>query len=76
MKKQFFVMAFLCLSATVLTSCSNDDEIEEVEKQNSYKTMSTPSTDTGIGGTTPGNGNTDDDDGKDKGGIKVPGPKK
>ena len=76
MKKQFFVMAFLCLSATVLTSCSNDDEIEEVKQQNNYQIMSTPSSGTGIGGTNPGNGNTDDDDGKDKGGIKVPGPKK
>jgi len=76
MKKQFFVMALLCLSATVLISCSNDDEIEEVKQQNSYQTMSTPSTDTGIGGTNPGNGDKDNDDGKDKGGIKVPGPKK
>lgn len=76
MKKQFFVMALLCLSATVFTSCSNDDEIEEVNQQNSYQTMSSTPTDTDIGGPNPGNGNTDDDDGKDKGGIKVPGPKK
>lgn len=76
MKKQFFVMALLCLSATVLTSCSNDDELEEVKHQNSYQTMSTSSTDTNIGGTNPGNGNTDDDEDKDKGGIKIPAPKK
>lgn len=75
MKKQFFVMAFLCLSATVFTSCSNDDEIEEVKHQNSYQTMSTPSTGTGLGGTNPENGDDDGDD-KDTGGIKVPGPKK
>ena len=76
MKMHFFVTALVCLSAAVFTSCSNDDEIEEVNQQNSYQTMSSTPTDTGIGGTNPGNGNTDDDDGKDKGGIKVPGPKK
>lgn len=75
MKKQFFVMALLCLSATVFTSCSNDDEIEEVKQQNYYQTMSTSSTGTGIGGTNPGNGDTDGDN-KDKGGIKFPNPKK
>jgi len=75
MKKQFFVMAFLCLSATVFTSCSNDDEIEEVKHQNSYQTMSTLPTGIGLGGNNPGNDDDKDKD-KDTGGIKIPGPKK
>ena len=75
MKKQFFVMALVCLSATVFSSCSNDDEIEEVNQQNSYQTMSSTPTGTGIGGTNPENGD-DDDDNKDTGGIKIPNPKK
>ena len=66
-------MALVCLSATVFTSCSNDDEIEEVNQQNSYQTMSNSSTGTGIGRTNPENG---DDDNKDTGGIKIPNPKK
>lgn len=75
MKKQFFVMALLCLSATTFISCSNDDETEEVIQQDIYQTKSTSSTEIGIGGTKPGNGD-DDDDNKDKGGIKFPNPKK
>lgn len=68
-------MALVCLSATVFTSCSNDDEIEEVNQQNSYQTMSSTPTGTGIGGTNPEN-DDDDDDNKDTGGIKIPNPKK
>lgn len=75
MKKQFFVMALLCLSATTIISCSNDDDTEEIIKQDLYQTKSTFSTETGIGGTNPENGD-DDDDNKDTGGIKIPNPKK
>jgi len=75
MKKQFFVMALLCLSATTFISCSNDDDTEEINRQDQYQTKSTSSTETGIGETNPENGDDDGDD-KDKGGIKIPNPKK
>lgn len=64
-------MALLCLSATTFISCSNDDDTEEIIRQDQYQTKSTSFTETGIGKTNPENG-----DNKDKGGIKIPNPKK
>lgn len=74
MKKQFFVMAFLCLSGAFI-SCSEDDEVkQQIEKHEEMQmvTTSTPGTGGSIEtggqmgpGKPPGNGNGDDD--KDKG---------
>ena len=36
MKKQFFVMAFLCLTAAVFVSCDNDDLEEQVQQEKVY----------------------------------------
>ncbi len=76
MKKQFFVMALLCLSVSTFVSCSTDDDTQEIIQQETYQTKSTTSTDIGIGGTNPGNGDDDKDKDKDTGGIKIPNPKK
>lgn len=74
MKKQFFVMAFLCLSGTFI-SCSEDDEVkQQIEEQGEIQMAgtSTPSAGGSIEtggqihpGTPPPPGNGDDD--KDKG---------
>jgi len=71
MKKQFFVMAFLCLAGTFI-SCSADDEVkQQIEKHEEIQMVTTSGTDggtntgPGTGNTYPGGGNGDDD--KDKG---------
>lgn len=71
MKKQFFVMAFLCLSGTFI-SCSEDDEVkQQIEEQGEIQmvvksgTGGGTNTGPGTGNTYPGGGNGDDD--KDKG---------
>lgn len=48
MKKQFFVMAFLCLTAAVFVSCDNDDLEEQVHQEKVYNAKPETSGELGI----------------------------